>query len=265
LSIRTLIIHVLLALALLGQSATPALAVPSERISSIYLYAHADPVNNIDPSGHFSLPDVTAAMGTLSKVASMSYRVGRALNTAYTLVDGFNTARQVISFLASPQSLGVEAALQKLAANATDEFKEVLSPAFVEDAFRVLRDNLPRVTADFPRSLANPNLIRILSKPTAKFVVFMPTPPVGPNPHEYVGTPFNIGWRGVKKDVGLYFGKGDWRGRFIGFGVAGGSTPGDDVYQFFRMDYHSAHYQFGNAARPDWADGRFHFHTTTAN
>jgi hypothetical protein len=85
---KILIIHVLLVLALLGQSATPAPPVSSQRISSIYLYAHANPVNGVDPSGHefnfAGLVTTVAIQGSIGAVISggVDYAARRSLQRA---------------------------------------------------------------------------------------------------------------------------------------------------------------------------------------
>jgi hypothetical protein len=84
---KILIVHVLLALTLLGQSVFSSPAAPSRRISSIYLYAHADPVNGTDPSGHFftsfgqlTVSSIQHNSRTLEGVAVAAFKA-RALQT----------------------------------------------------------------------------------------------------------------------------------------------------------------------------------------
>jgi hypothetical protein len=105
---------VLLALALLGQSATPAPPVSSQRISSIYLYAHANPVNMVDPSGHDGeLASVLVSVGNISRLAATyvsrvpaaarvafsagGATLGRFFNQFGTVVQNFG--QQVVSLL----------------------------------------------------------------------------------------------------------------------------------------------------------------------
>ena len=47
-----------------------------------YLYTNADPANRIDPSGHFSLAEISTSNAIISKFASMNIAYGRAAGVA---------------------------------------------------------------------------------------------------------------------------------------------------------------------------------------
>jgi RHS repeat-associated protein len=69
-----------------------------------YLYAHADPVNGIDPSGHFTLSQTMSTLGVLGKLYSLAVMSVKVVQVA---VDGL-VLRNIYQPLMNALRMGVE-------------------------------------------------------------------------------------------------------------------------------------------------------------
>jgi hypothetical protein len=252
----------------------PATSVIEESSDSsalhIYLYANADPVGMFDPSGNFSLMDISSAQGVLGglfRMASIANRIFQTIDKATTAIETLSLVRNLTLFFMNPAGSGLQQALALLrtAAGVDRSFARFLTIDGLREAVDVLAGNSGRIALEIGKQGILPEITNILAKPNSDVVLYMPTPAL-PNLGINI-PPIKTGIRFKGRDVVLYFGKSSNEnsigkavgGRVFGLGVTDPSRK--FPFQIFRMDWHEKH----GPTTYDWYDGNYHFHMGKKN
>lgn len=240
-----------------------------------YLYAHANPVMGLDPSGHSTLSDLNmtqGAMGNLFKMANVTLRIMRTVDKATTALDAVSLVRDLSLFFMNPAGSGLGHALNTLksAFGIDHTFARFFTVDGIREAFETLATNTGKIILETAERGLVADMSKILARPNSSVVLYMPTPV----PNLHIGIPplkTGIKFRG--RDVTLYFGKSAGPssinavtgGRVFGLGVTDPTRP--MPFQIFRMDWHEKHYKelpaplIGPPAPAyDWDSGDYHFH-----
>ena len=229
-----------------------------------YNYADSDPVNNVDPSGLFSLTEVNVTSGINNILTAIS-KVSRVLNTVNRLQQAFSTFQTILK-LASGDFLDLVQQVTAQYAGGFGDFAQQFTLQKIREGLGTLLGNGPAVVA---RLATHPNkieqIIEALRSSDAALAIMMPTPPKPlPNPFGVFPTGLKIRFGGsLEIPVKIFFGRDKWWGRFVGIGIM--KSPGDkDPEQIFRMDYRVGHGQFdltpGDFDHWGTSDGRYEFH-----
>lgn len=224
---------------------------PSSEPASLhkYAFAAADPVQNIDPSGLFSVAELGSVSGIQNIILSGVNLVGKivkAYNTARRFVELLDSARTIIRFArAIGQAPSVEGAAVALAAelrqaygvdNANDitrafgEMAESVGPHWNQIAHRITESSR-RIAEDVALAIAlqMPRYIAAEAARTLQFILFAPTGP---------------GDGGRRGDNVITFtdrfavGVAPTGGRLFGFGVRTSRARNAGYDQWFRIDYY---------------------------
>jgi RHS repeat-associated protein len=205
-----------------------------------YLYAHADPVNNIDPTGNFSIGEMSSVQGMINTLSTIT----RAINTFMRVVNGVRTfvnvlnyvtlAGDILAALGEPTPALVKSAVaaalrRQFGSNIGDlagSFQQVVSSigpnwpdianSLGAHAPAMAREIFPEVAKRLPKMLAEEKLGKL------KMIFYAPTGP-GPRKDTFIE---------VKKDLLLAVGLTG--GRLFGVGVKRANGMEE---QIFRVDY----------------------------
>ncbi|WP_269540008.1 RHS repeat domain-containing protein [Cerasicoccus fimbriatus] len=204
-----------------------------------YLYGNANPMSYIDPSGNFSLPSLSAAMGVLSKVMSMAVP---AINVAWRVagfIDTFILIKDIVSALQNGaiktyvnnfsntvnNSTGGSYDLKKLRAMNSDHILDIMGAIAprIPDIVKLINKHH---TSLIRRAVKNAN--------RSRFVIYLPSLPgnfsKGPSDSSLpLKVPLRV-WKFKVQAVA-----GSEGGRLLGFGIKSGGKP---TQQIFRVDYH---------------------------
>jgi len=225
-----------------------------------YLYASANPVGKVDPSGADSLADLSAAQGIIEELSS-------TLNTITNTLQTINRVRGTVDLVAN--------VWQVVNAVATGGLGSVLTalPEFNPRSFKIDVDQaLSSLAQNSAKALSlaalQPIMLeKVLEYFNAKnpaFIIYMPLPTPSLPP---IATPLKV--KGIP--VKLFFGGASGQsGRVLGLGMLKNQNARDPNLQIFRMDYHEFHFGPGsNQTSSDlvqpWTDGPFHYHIPTPN
>jgi hypothetical protein len=233
-----------------------------------YLYAHADPINGIDPSGLMTLGSMMVSIGNM---LNMTVRVFNVAQKVYSGVSTLSSVLELYQIIMSGDLVRIitrEIApllTQWSQTAGTPETAKLTKADFWEDAASVLTVNIPTLLEAIRKQ--SQSVIALMGNSNARWLLYMPTPveTVIPNPTlPRITLPvFKI----AQKSVDLQFGGGGGtnRGRLFGFGTILNKQSGTMPRQIFRMDYHSLqskhvlglHHQAEGTGRHGHV---FHFH-----
>jgi choice-of-anchor A domain-containing protein/RHS repeat-associated protein len=214
-----------------------------------YLYANADGVNKIDPSGNMTLGDMSAAQSvsaTLSRIAVGTGRLIQILDKVDTAVSLYQSRSALLRAFSYIKSDGFESSVKgdKGFAYELENY---------EDGLSVLCQNFYRIMAGLEKSS---KVREFVKSPKNDLIIYGPTPHGG-YPWFPTGTRLTIGsmtlGKGSRKilvELGTGAGQG---GRFIGLGHTQGARKVDHT-QWFRMDWHEPD------GAEQWRSMGYHFH-----
>ncbi|MBE9061400.1 putative Ig domain-containing protein [cf. Phormidesmis sp. LEGE 11477] len=220
-----------------------------------YLYANANPVTYVDPSGFISISELSTArkvQDILGNTFANSLRIGNnflnALDKVNETVSLFQSLQQAFNLASNPTGL-----LPNLTSSALEEL-----PSF-EEAASSLRANAGKIFASvvglkIPREQAQ--TAKFLNKKTSAFLFFLPSlfqAPSGTN----IRTGLSI------RDKPVHLGSNSNRNRLFGVGMQlKANNASSPRIQFFRMDHGSFNHVTGEDRRNHntWQDGDFHYH-----
>jgi hypothetical protein len=212
-----------------------------------YLYAHSNPVMNIDPSGHMTLTEVNVTMGQIANLSRMSLRVINVYQKASSVIDAINDIQALASIVQGGQ-------LQPYIQNGLSQFGNAIDG---HKAMESLSENLqPLLSRSFP------TWSRYLlqhGKNLKGFVIWLPNPGGLPQIRIPAGT---YG----KYSLTLVAGGMSKSGTVVGVGLRMPGIPGaTDLQQIWRMDFHPPHFPKGanNTKASEiaaWEDKPFHYH-----
>ena len=254
------LLHFLLALLIAVATFDPA--VGSSAFSSgapqsrIYLYAHGNPINGTDPSGHeFTVMGQNGVLANLGAITRFTTSVLRVANTAQNALEFVATLREVAAYTLSGEFRGL---LQENLSSSLD----VMGGVDIDEAIDSLlkqTDNLIFASAAEwgPYMLAN-------SKQIERFVIYLPT--VDGVPYREIDIRSS---RRGKLGFALGFGAGRdtvssrKRGRLTGVGI-GLKGDRNESKQIWRMDYDREHDTSGAKDALYIKDAPFHYHVRRA-
>jgi RHS repeat-associated protein len=217
-----------------------------------YLYANANPIMGIDPSGYETVSNQEAAMAiqnTISQISTTSYRILGAIERAKSLVGILNTVSTIIG--------------QFDAASVLPEFRSTVESFKSQGiSLKKIRENFSlnqrRIVSSTQKWVAD---VILMGRPIRGIVLYMPS--IG-------GIPFRSLRAGSAGIFELYIGFGapDKKGSTIlggglVFGVKGKDKPNPGEFrQLFRMDFGDLASTHPNKEEHDaWPSGRFHYHS----
>ena len=223
-----------------------------------YLYAHSNPVSNIDPSGNVSLSEANATAFVQQSLSS-ALTIGRlfyAYQRALAVVDTILFAIDTLKILSNPTSvLNNLNALRSITEPERDTFgrfrrtyQSVVSGSGLNNALETFTSNIPRAVSEV---LRRRTYRRAVGKNIRSVLVYLPTPLVVRASQFTIPTSLRV--RGVQVLATTTPKRS--RGRFLGVGLAWGSGKNQRA-QLFRMDWHRAD------GAETWRDGSYHFHAT---
>ena len=218
-----------------------------------YLYASADPVSKVDPTGLFTMADINVVLGNIATVSRSVVNVLQAVDKAKAFIDTINS---IMGLLEAFQSGGLAPILNNAG--------NVLGPEFDPgEAAESVARNLPKILS---RSF---NAWSTWLVTNGRFVkglaIYLPTPRLIPLPEIPIPTGQQIG----RFNVILVSGGRKHRGRLMGVGFDTKGRPGPRFNQMWRVDHHGFH-GFATFARTGsfagkedlatWPDPPFHYH-----
>ncbi len=223
-----------------------------------YLYANADPVGHVDPSGNIALARVGIALQTMGSLISTAYRtygvVDRVLEgfffiqslySAFNVIAGSNNIMGMFDRYESETKKD-----PKFAWVLSSDGRSQAQDAFKKNAFRVLWNIMK-----FKRGI----ITSAIYEQDRTFLVYLPTPEEnvfggGINLKTGIKVPMP---KGSPKPIELVFGTGG--GRVFGLGI-GKRGKARNNNQLMRMDWHAEHDPTLRDCIPRWFSGKFHFH-----
>ncbi|WMS88919.1 RHS repeat domain-containing protein [Pleionea litopenaei] len=221
-----------------------------------YLYANADPVNGIDPSGYATISSMSAAQNIQSTLLNMTNRVGflvRAYNrveSLATFVDLIKSVNQVFGGMGSvgnSRNMGVAL------------FRSGIPSLNYSEILENMSYNIPKAilagSYDWGKGFATTwNRDNTSLK---GFLVYMPLLSSGTGGSFAVPTPAKVTFKNKKYPVKIVFGaKPGAYGSIFGIGI---EMP--RKRQLIRMDYHK--FREGHKGKGEiafWKSGDFHYH-----
>jgi RHS repeat-associated protein len=225
-----------------------------------YLYANANPITFIDPSGLTSITEVTSVRN-MADILSSSVRIGgRFLDTVDRVngvVDLISSISQAFQFASNPGLV-----IRNLSASGVvDQIALIGQPNFIEDAALALQENTGRIikgiiTQKLPQE--KQLIASYLQDKDSRYAFFAPSIIGGVR----IPTPFKI----QQKKVDIVTNSRAYR--LFGMGMIKSGRRQDIPMQFFRIDFGLAHPTATDRQNYDvWSDNtqRFHFHIPKNN
>ena len=215
----------------------------------LYLYAGADPVDRFDRSGNdFTLAETNEALGTISKLSSMTMRVMRIMDTVSSVADTVNSVVGIFNLVSAPSM--------------TAFWEDAVNTAKTEFSGAEVIENLERnVEAVVSRASVPWSAWLLVNGPKINgLVLYMPN--VGLLPKiPLLPTGIRIG----RYPVEISFGGTGTPGRIIGVGVDAPGLGGANDNQIWRVDFHTFHAYGCSDYRSKgdiaaWPDFPFHYH-----
>ncbi len=210
-----------------------------------YLYANVNPVMYSDPSGYFSLAEISTVQsmtGTLSRMLSFTSRVFEIYDKATMVVDVLNyasTAYNLISALSSPapdiaimneikSAFGVSDVATLL--NGFEQAYSTIGSNWRND-FKHISDEIPNIALQSSKFIASrmPSLVKAQKMGNLRFVIYAPSSPFG----GYTDTPIVLN---KKLQVNISPGGG----RLFGIGIKIGSNQDEQILRIDYWDVHNA-------------------------
>ena len=225
-----------------------------------HVYARANPVNRLDPSGLSSMPEVSVVMGQLASLANMTFRVLRILDKLQTLVEVLSLIRRFFKLIDDPN--GLRSILADSLKGLTNPQGGLNSPTSftIEEIIQSLTSNQGRVATTAFRTW-----YRWSAKNWGRIKGYgINTPsPWGVDYPGKIPLPKKFSLAG--KPLWLVLG-GRSGGTITGLSVVA-RLRGSDVRNIWRMDFHTwnnNHPVGGNSKELDaWVDpndSKFHYH-----
>ncbi len=243
-----------------------------------YLYAHANPIMGIDPSGQFSMAGMSSAMSIglsmMGSVISTISSVFTVINTTMTVID----VTQLVFDIATGGKINqavrqaVEAYWGHLTSQSNSGISDLFSERFWRESGESFARNMPRIARSLLRSKTARNTFiqatkRSVDPKFPRVIIQLPVPPGLNMPQMVVPLPMKIRLGPMSLSVGLQFGQKRGTGRVLGFAIQ--TRPGAEyIKQMFRQDSHDWH-PFQSTQRRAWKDIRwldrsgakyFHYH-----
>jgi RHS repeat-associated protein len=218
-----------------------------------YLYASANPVNNVDPTGKYSTTEISTTIGSIANVYSRVSTVVthvRRFQNMYNLIQEFDAIREAFSGdLGGFLKVGLR------------ESRRTFANLTVEAIIDNLNENKGRILGSMVREW--PMKIALRRKRVEAVGVYLPNPlpsPLVPIPLLSSGG----GGRYSTVPTYLLFGGGGSHaaGRVVGIGVRLGPNQ-SDWQQVWRMDFHDPHKDTSDVDY--WVSGAFHHHVSRAS
>jgi len=236
-----------------------------------YAYVHNNPVNNIDPTGMFSIGEINIT----SAIRSSLQNIGGYLNTISKIkrtVDYVSTALEMFKMF---QSGGLTLIYQEILKGIKSwgsigkacTTSRLLDPQIYADAAEVLlRNAIFIVWQSLSKKINITSITNMFKDSRNGWIVYLPTPtgdtlidkmiPIFPLPLIKLPSNFTI----AERPVYLKFGESPKRrGRFLGLGVIENYNTQQSA-QLFRMDYHNSHGAKDEVRRDSGLKYTFHFH-----
>ena len=209
-----------------------------------YLYANANAVDRIDPTGNESIAEAEETLADqLTLAARASLNVLKVYNRTKTVLEFVNMARELVS---AWHSAGLQKEISDLIRKARSEWTGMTTEAVTND----LETNLPRIIEGVVLWWPG-KLLAEHGRPPDAFGIDLPVP----FPMAKIALPI-----GKLPDTSLkgyvIFGAGGSRwGRVTGLEV----QYAGEWEQVWRMDFHGAH-DVGGKDLDNWSSTIFHYH-----
>ena len=217
-----------------------------------YLYAHANPVNGIDPDGH-DLIEQTAVQA-IQDILAVTHRVTSVLRSISKIKSWFSfldTIREIEGMLSG--------------GDITQQFKNYIKDRFIRDIARInIEDAVESLLRNTPTLISKGMLnwgtyVGRRYSQVERFVIYLPN--IEGIPYFEIRGPrlrnsnirINFALGAGTEERGSYLKK---TGRVTGVGV--GFNGDRYPYQIWRMDYHEMH--AGGTDLAEWPDWPFHYH-----
>jgi RHS repeat-associated protein len=227
-----------------------------------YLYTHADPINNVDPSGNnVSIGSISAATSILNNsLLTLSMRIGYLINAYHKVqaVAGFYELLTAVRQVMGQATSFTEADASRSGIPSKNEVD-------LEEALESAAFNIPKAIGVGITYWARGYMKTQKTSKITGFLLYMPLLTSGPEGVVPVPTPAKVRFASRKVPIKIVFGGPKKAyGSLIGIGVQMGSNR-----QLVRMDYHEwrdghggSKGKRGNEIRV-WTDGNYHYHVMT--
>ena len=213
-----------------------------------YLYANADPVNGVDPSGHMVLLEINISLSTRSWA-----HINTLLNL-YNKIDKALVIYQSAIALKNASNYFSLQIFQELLKGAKKDKGFINAITNYDLAMANLGSNIPNIIAGITNGEVKAKVIEFIKGSKNNLLIFGPTPtrevPWISSSRISIG---EITLAKSRRKIQLETGRASQQGgRLIGLGHTFGNRP--NFGQWFRMDWHPIH---GNE---DFVSGDYHYH-----
>jgi RHS repeat-associated protein/uncharacterized repeat protein (TIGR01451 family) len=206
-----------------------------------YLYAGADPVNHRDPSGYFTLAEISEVNSIMGNLARQSLSILRLYDNVQTVVDILyivenigQIAVQALEFTAfTTPGIGFAPNPSASLAGTFSNIGQALADVDPEEAAAALVRNTPELFTNVLR-VWRTRLLSTGPSTVHSFDLYLPNPVLVPGgQHISIRSPFAIKVRGINIPIHLLLGGADF-GRLVGGGYTANRGGRNEVWA---MDY----------------------------
>lgn len=223
-----------------------------------YLYAHANPVMGVDPSGMMNLAELNVTSALQNMMLTIS-KVNRAYQTVNKVLNAADTISTILAISQMNFTGFISDIRQKISKKTFGKYASRFTKNGIQDGIDALLVNVPLIAVEL---LKNPvkmaDLASAMKGSNPAFVILLPTPPIK-NVFSSI-PPIKIGKKLGRLRIPVYlaFGPENHSGRFVGLAISPDySTNHFDwrAEEVFHMDYivHAAKLPVAMQKEGNWA------------
>ena len=199
-----------------------------------YLYANADPVHGVDPSGYFGLIDlnISSSISTSWSQINLALQIYKKVDTALLTIQAVIALKNVSTYLNG-------SAFDNLVKGAKHDSGFINALENFDTALSVFASDIPEIIAGVTKS---GKVEQFFKNTKNSLLIYGPTPDVNtPWARDLRIKIGRISLAKSRRDMLLEVGRNGTGGRLFGIGHTQGAHKTKHV-QWFRMDWHNSHH-----------------------